>query len=30
MITFPREMCVLFGWQIGVEQDTICYNGAWL
>lgn len=30
MIVFPREMCVLFGWQIGAEQDSICYNGSWL
>jgi hypothetical protein len=30
MITFPREMCVLFGWQIGAEKDTTCINGAWL
>jgi hypothetical protein len=29
-ITFPREMCVLFGWQIGADADTICYNGSWL
>lgn len=28
-ITFPREMCVLFGWQIGVDRDTRCVNGTW-
>lgn len=30
MITFPREMCVLFGWQIGADRDTTCVNGTWL
>jgi hypothetical protein len=29
-LTFPREMCVLFGWQIGADKDTRCVNGAWL
>lgn len=29
-LTFPREMCVLFGWQIGADEDEHCINGAWL
>jgi len=29
-LVFPREMCVLFGWQIGADKDTTCYNGSWL
>lgn len=29
-LIFPREMCVLFGWQIGVEKDVQCVNGNWL
>jgi hypothetical protein len=28
-LTFPREMCVTFGWQIGAEQDTSCLDGVW-
>jgi len=29
-LVFPREMCILFGWQIGAEHDSTCYGGAWL
>lgn len=29
-LTFPTEMCVLFGWQIGADADETCYNGTWL
>jgi len=29
-LTFPREMCILFGWQIGADEDTRCINGTWL
>jgi hypothetical protein len=29
-LTFPLEMCVLFGWQIGADKDEICYGGKWL
>lgn len=29
-LIFPREMCVLFGWQIGADADTTCVNGTWL
>ncbi len=29
-LVFPREMCVLFGWQIGADKDATCYNGSWL
>lgn len=28
-LTFPREMCVLFGWQVGVDGDTRCIDGTW-
>lgn len=29
MLNFPREMCVLFGWQIGASADIRCLNGSW-
>ena len=30
MLTFPREMCVFFGWQIGASADTQCLDGNWV
>jgi hypothetical protein len=29
-LTFPGEMCVLFGWQIGAEHDSVCFDGTWV
>ena len=29
-LTFPREMCVMFGWQIGADKDSTCINGTWM
>lgn len=29
-LMYPGEMCVLSGWQIGSERDTICYDGQWM
>lgn len=29
-LTFPGEMCILFGWQLGAEKDSYCYNGLWI
>lgn len=29
-LSFPSEMCVLFGWQIGAEHDAECMDGTWL
>jgi hypothetical protein len=29
-LEWPGEMCVLFGWKVGGEQDAICVNGAWV
>ena len=29
-LTFPHEMCVFFGWQIGADADSQCINGRWM
>lgn len=29
-LTFPREMCVMFSWQIGADKDSTCINGTWM
>jgi hypothetical protein len=29
-LTFPREMCVMFGWQIGADADSRCVEGTWI
>jgi hypothetical protein len=29
-LTFPREMCVMFGWQVGADKDSACINGSWM
>jgi hypothetical protein len=28
-LTFPREMCILFGWRLGGDRDTSCAKGKW-
>lgn len=28
-LTFPREMCILFGWRLGGERDSVCAQGKW-
>jgi len=28
-LSFPREMCVFFGWQIGASADSQCVDGTW-
>jgi hypothetical protein len=30
VLSWPSEMCVLFGWKIGGAGDTICFNGSWI
>jgi len=29
-LTFPGEMCVMFGWKLGGDKDAICLGGNWL
>jgi hypothetical protein len=29
-LTFPGEMCVLSGWQIGFDHDSMCFSGQWV
>jgi hypothetical protein len=28
-LSFPREMCIMFGWQIGAATDKKCFDGVW-
>ena len=28
-LTWPREMCVLFGWRLGGDRDMTCVAGQW-
>ena len=29
-LTFPHEMCILFGWRLGGDRDMTCLGGQWL
>lgn len=29
-LMFPGEMCVLAAWQVGVDHDTMCFDGNWV